>query len=146
MFASFRGAILVSMIVMLVAISGCGGGGSSSSADTGEVSPPVGGTALPARILNWEAPSSYTDGTPMNPLSDLDRFEVYVNVRGSFNESEVPQAVISALEPATHQLTTSFNLANIAALTRGPQYWVSLRAVAITGLKSDFSPPASFSF
>ena len=141
-----RGVILVAMIVMLAAFSGCGGGGSAGSADSGGGSLPGGGAALPARTLNWEAPSSYTDGTPMNPLSDLDRFEVYVNESGSFDGSEVPQAVLSAVDPATLQLTTSFNLANIAALTNGPRYWVSLRAVALTGLKSDFSPPASFSF
>ena len=141
--APVRGVIIVAMIVMLAAFSGCGGGGSSLP---GDGSLPGGGTALPARTLNWEAPSSYTDGTPMNPLSDLDRFEVYVNESGSFDGSEVPQAVLRAVDPATLQLTTSFNLANIAALTIGPRYWVSLRAVAITGLKSDFSPPASFSF
>ena len=150
--APARGVIIVAMIVMLAAFSGCGGGGSAGSADSGggslpgDGSLPGGGTALPARTLNWEAPSSYTDGTPMNPLSDLDRFEVYVNESGSFDGSEVPQAVLRAVDPATLQLTTSFNLANIAALTIGPRYWVSLRAVALTGLKSDFSPPASFSF
>jgi hypothetical protein len=82
----------------------------------------------------------------MNPTVDLDRFEVYVNESGSFDGSEVPQAILSAVNPATHQLTTSFNLANITALTRGIPYWVSLRAVTLTGIKSDFSPPASFSF
>jgi hypothetical protein len=47
----------------------------------------------------------------------------------------------------THTLTTSFNLANLAPyLSKGIAYRVSMRAVAVTGLKSDFSPPASFSF
>jgi hypothetical protein len=125
------------MISMLAAFSGSGGGG---SADSG------GGTALPARTLNWQPPSAYTDGTSMNPVLELDRFEVYVNVSGSFHSSDTPQAILSAVDPATHQLATSFNLANIAALTRGPLYWVSLRAVASTGQKSDFSIPAFFSF
>jgi len=133
-----RANILVPMIVLLVIISGCGGGG--STADSGN------GTALPAKILNWQAPSSYTDGTPMNPTADLDRFEVYVNGSGSFDEADAPQAILSAVDPATRQLTTSFNLANIRSLSIGTPYWVSLRAVALTGLKSDFSPPASFSF
>jgi len=31
-------------------------------------------------------------------------------------------------------------------VTAGPQYYVSLRAVAHTGLKSDYSPPVTFSF
>ena len=56
-------------------------------------------------------------------------------------------AAVSAVDPATHILTTSFNLANLAPhVTAGPKYYVSLRAVALTGLKSDFSPPVSFSF
>jgi len=131
---------------MLAALPGCGGGGSASTADTVAEPPPGGGTALPAKILNWDAPISYSDGSPLNPLLDLDRFEVYVNASGSFGDSEVPQAILTAVNPSTHQLTTSFNLANIPALTRGIQYRVSLRAVALTGMKSDFSPPASFSF
>ena len=83
----------------------------------------------------------------MNPVTDLDRFEVYVNESGSFTDTDSPKAAISAVNPATHSLTTSFNLANIGPpLTVGPRYYVSLRAVALTGLKSEFSPPVSFSF
>lgn len=140
MFVLVRGAILVLMIFMIATFSGCGGGGSADSAIPG-------GTALPVKTLNWEAPRSYSNGTPMNPLTDLDRFEVYVNESGSFSDSETPQVILSAVDPATRQLTTSFNLGNIAVLTRGPRYWVSLRAVALTtGFKSDFSAPVSFSF
>jgi hypothetical protein len=83
----------------------------------------------------------------MNPVTDLDRFEIYVNESGSFTETETPLAAISAVNTTTHSLTTSFNLANLGPpLTAGPRYYVSLRAVALTGLKSDFSPPVSFSF
>jgi len=83
----------------------------------------------------------------MDPVTDLDRFEIYVNGSGSFTDADPPMAAISAVDPATHTLTTSFNLANIGPpLTVGPQYYVSLRAVALTGLKSDFSPPVTFSF
>jgi hypothetical protein len=83
----------------------------------------------------------------MNPVTDLDRFEIYVNESGSFTDTETPLAAISAVNQATHSLTTSFNLANLgSSLTAGPRYYVSLRAVALTGLKSDFSPPVSFSF
>ena len=83
----------------------------------------------------------------MNPVTDLDRFEIYVNESGSFTDTDTPMAAVSAVNQATHTLTTSFNLANIGPpLTVGPHYYVSLRAVALTGLKSDFSPPVSFSF
>jgi hypothetical protein len=83
----------------------------------------------------------------MNPVTDLDRFEIYVNESNTFAVTDIPQAIISAVDPATHAVTTSFNLANLSPyLAVGPRYYVSLRAVAITGLKSDFSLPASFSF
>jgi len=83
----------------------------------------------------------------MNPVADLDRFEIYVNESGSFTDTETPLAAIGAVNQTTHSLATSFNLANIGPpLTIGPRYYVSLRAVALTGLKSDFSPPVSFSF
>jgi len=119
---------------MITTFSGCGGGGSS-------------GTPLPSKVLSWEAPTSYVDTTAMNPLTDLDRFEIYVNETGTFTDTDVPMAALRAVDAQTHTLATSFNLANLGpSLTVGPHYYVSLRAVALTGLKSDFSPPVSFSF
>ncbi len=83
----------------------------------------------------------------MDPVTDLDRFEIYVNESGSFTDAETPMAAVSAVDPATRSLATSFNLANLSPhVYEGPRYYVSLRAVAHTGLKSDFSPPVSFSF
>jgi hypothetical protein len=137
--------MFLALIVALATFSGCGGGGSSAESGT---PPPVGsGTPLPARTLSWEPPISYVDQTPMNPATDLDRFEIYVNESGSFTGADSPMAAVSAVDPATHLLTTSFNLANLSPhLTAGPKYYVSMRAVALTGLKSDFSPSVSFSF
>lgn len=83
----------------------------------------------------------------MDPVTELDRFEIHVNETGTFADKDVPMAELAAVDPQTHGLATSFNIANIGSpLTVGPRYYVSLRAVAITGLKSDFSPPVSFSF
>jgi hypothetical protein len=76
----------------------------------------------------------------MNPDTDLDRFEIYVKETDSFSETDTPMAAVS-------KSTTSFNLANLSPqVTVGPTYYVSLRAVALTGLKSDFSSAVSFSF
>ena len=109
--------------------------------------PSGGGTPLPAKTLSWAAPESYTDNTSLNPLTDLAEYEIYVNESGSFCDTDTPKAVVSAVDTTTHTLTTSFNLANLGQyLSRGVTYRVSMRAVAITGLKSDFSPAASFSF
>ena len=105
------------------------------------------GTPLPAKTLSWAAPVSYTDNTSLNPLTDLSEYEIYVNESGSFADTDTPKAVVSAVDTTTHTLTSSFNLANLAPyLSKGIAYRVSMRAVAVTGLKSDFSPPASFSF
>jgi len=83
----------------------------------------------------------------MDPVTELDRFEIHVNETGTFANTDPPIAAVSAVDPATHALTTSFNLANLSPhVTVGPKYYVSLRAVALTGLKSDYSPPVSFSF
>ena len=63
------------------------------------------GTALPARTLSWEAPTSYVDTTPMNPVTDLDRFEIYVNETGTFTDKDVPMAALGAVDPQTHSLS-----------------------------------------
>ncbi len=98
-------------------------------------------------MLSWSPPTAYTDSTPLNPTADLDSFEIYVNTSGSFSNADTPLAYVQAVDPASHLLTTEFNLANLGPyLSKGIVYHVSLRAVALTGAKSDFSPAASFSF
>jgi hypothetical protein len=83
----------------------------------------------------------------MNPVTELDRFEIHVNETGIFTDTDTPLAAVSAVDPATSNLTTTFDLANLSPqVTVGPKYYVSLRAVALTGLKSDYSQPVSFSF
>jgi hypothetical protein len=138
LFTGIRGAILLALIASLVAFSGCGGGGGSSSSEV---------NVLPSKVLSWEAPTSYVDNSTMNPVTDLDRFEIYVNESGTFTETDVPMAELLAVDAQSNTLATSFDLANLSPnVTAGPKYYVSLRAVAITGLKSDFSPGVSFSF
>jgi hypothetical protein len=135
-------------MILLAILSGCGGGGGSSSGDIGGgIASSGDGTAFPAKTLTWAAPESYTDQTSLNPLTDLSEYEIYVNESGSFADANTPSAVVSAVDTLTHTLTTSFNLASLGPyLSKGVVYRVSMRAVAVTGLKSDFSPPASFSF
>ncbi len=130
-----RRAIFLGLIGSLAAFSGCGGSSSSE------------GTPLTSKVLSWEAPVSYVDNSAMNPVTDLDRFEIYVNESGSFSDTDVPMAELCAVDAQTNTLATSFDLANLSPnVSAGPRYYVSLRAVAITGLKSDFSPRISFSF
>jgi hypothetical protein len=70
-----------------------------------------------------------------------------VNQSGAFGDTDTPMALVGAIDPSTGQVTTSFNLANLGSyLSKGVLYRVSLRAVSLTGMKSGFSPSASFSF
>jgi hypothetical protein len=112
---------------MIAIFSGCGGSSES-------------GPTLPTRTLSWEPPTTYVDGSVIDLERDLDRIEIYVNENGESFADDDHRADVSAV-------TTSFNLANIGSpLTEGPTYYVSLRAVARTGQKSDFSQPVPFSF
>ena len=133
-------------IILLGILTGCGGGGTSSSGGGGASSSGV-EPSLPAKTLSWVPPESYTDNTQLNPLTDLDGFEIHVNESGSFTDADTPTAVVSAVDPGTHAITSTFDLANLGPyLSKGINYQVSMRAVATSGLKSEFSPPVSFSF
>ncbi len=145
-----KSVFLAIILTALVGAMGCGGGGGevSTSDGGGSLPPPGGGGApLPTITLTWVAPNEYTDNTPLNPLTDLDSFEIYVKESAPFTSSDTPLAYVSALDRATGRLNSSFNLGNLTPyLSKGVSYQVSLRAVAISGLKSAFSSPATFSF
>lgn len=135
-----RRAILVPTVYLFLLLGflpSCGGGGGSTTP----------GNALPAKILSWQAPDAYSDGTALDPATDLANFEIYVNETGTFSDADSPTAVVAAVDSATREPTTSFNLASLSPfLSAGVQYEVSMRTVSATGAKSDFCPPASFSF
>lgn len=134
---------LLLSVIIVATLSGCGGGGSTGGGSNGG----GGGDTVPAQTLSWAPPTSYTDTTPLNPATDLDRFEIYVNGTGTFTAADTPIAVLAAVDRGIGQVTTSFNLANLSPfLARGIPYQVSIRAVAINGEKSDFSQPATFFF
>lgn len=137
---SYFGPIFLSLMF----IFGCGGGGSSadSSANAGGGIP----TALAPMTINWVPPVAYSDNTSLNPTTDLNDYEIYISQSGVFSDADSPAAVVAAVDPGTHQVVTSFDLVNLSPfLTRGVIYFVSMRSVAVDGLKSEFSNPASFS-
>lgn len=127
-------AVITVLLVHTVFLVGCGGGGGSAN-----LSPSPG-----TKTLVFAAPSTYTDGTPLDPSTDLDPFELYVNRDGSFQPGDLPVAYVQ-IQPGT-QLSYRWNLENLAPyLSRGTEYYVSLRAVAKGGgVKSDFSDSAPF--
>jgi hypothetical protein len=102
---------------------------------------------LPAMTLQWEPPEVYTDGSPLDPEEELDRFEIYVKEGDTFSEGDTPIAIVSAVELESDEICRTFDLSNLAPfINKGVVYHVALRAVAMTELKSDFSPSATFSF
>ena len=143
--------ILGLALAAVVAMTGCGGGGESSvnggTQPPGGGSPPPAGGPLPSKMLSWTPPSAYTDNSQLDPARDLAYIEVYVNQDGVFSAGDTETASVAAVDPVTRQIVTSFDLANLGSfVSRGVTYYVSVRAVAISGLKSDFSAAATFSF
>ncbi|GAB4371705.1 MAG: hypothetical protein Kow00128_19790 [Deltaproteobacteria bacterium] len=132
----WKQAIIAVAVLSVSFLPGCGGGGSSES-----------GPTLPPKTLSWAPPSAYTDGTPLNPITELDGFEIYMKENGPFTNADAPRAWVKAVDPATGQLVTNFNLAKLEPfINLGVQYQVALKAVTLTGASSDFSAPATFSF
>ncbi len=125
------------LLLFSALISGCGGAGSEETATTGTTTP---------KILSWTPPVSYSDGSSLNPQTDLDSFEIYINQTGMFTDADLPEASLSSHDPGTAYVTTSFDLANLSpSLSQDVVYYVSIRAVSKSGGKSEFSPAASFS-
>ena len=132
-----RWTLSFATMILLGILSGCGGGASSSGD----------GNPLPAKTLSWAAPESYTDNTSLNPVTDLDGFEIYVNESGSFSDEDTPKAIVSAVDPATRTLTTSLQPRQSCSL--------SIQGNCLSGIDAGrrrfrlevrFFPPASFSF
>ena len=87
----------------------------------------------------WVAPQNFTDATPLVPTMDLQGFEIYIKQDPSFEPDDIPVATASPLEDA-------YDLSNVSPpLSKGVTYYISLRAVPVDGVKSDFSPATSFS-
>jgi hypothetical protein len=87
----------------------------------------------------WAVPQYFADNTPLVPSRDLQSVEIYIKQNPSFGPADNPVATASPLE-------NKYDLANVSPpLSKGVTYYVSLRVVTIKGVKSDFSPAASFS-
>lgn len=119
-----------------------GGGGTSADGSAGTVDT---GSAVPV-VLSWTPPASFTDQTPLDPAKDLSHYEIHISDSGDFSRPDLTEATVSAFDPATGKLVTSFDLANLSPyLAPSATYYVSMRSVSNTGVKSDYSPSASFS-
>jgi hypothetical protein len=137
--ANLRRPILafIAAIVLSAGLSGCGGGADGSAE----------GNIFPSKTLSWNPPTTYSDFAPLDPAQDLEMYEIYVDETGAFSDAASPMAEVASADRETGELCTSFDLANLGPyLSPGVTYYVSVRAVAASGLKSGFSDAATFSF
>jgi hypothetical protein len=131
--------LTVSLVILFLMSVGCGGGGTDTSSSTGT------STASP-KILGWTPPQYFDDQTPLDPVKDLSHYEIHISDTGNFSLSDVTEATVSAVDPKTGQPVSSFDLANLANyIAPNVTYYVSMRSVSTTGVKSDYSPAISFS-
>lgn len=114
-------------VFLLVLLAACSGG------DSADPSP------LAGKILNWTAPLRYIDGTPLDPGSELQCFEIYVKESPAFGEEDTAFVWVGPMD-------RTFDLSQLdVELPNGARYYVSVRAVTMFGAKSPFSEIVSFS-
>lgn len=138
----FRFNVLFLFVFALpVLLSGCGIEGESS------VAPVPAGTAS---VLAWDPPETYEDSTVLDPYTELDYYEFYVRSDNNFTENDLPVAQVGAVADILSpdgtvylkDLTTEFDLQNLLPfVTPGTSSYLSIRAVGVDGLRSDFSQP-----
>ena len=92
--------------IILATLFGCGGGGPTETSSGSE--------SLPPKILSWQPPTKFLDNSPLDPVKDLSRFEIFINKDGVFSEADNEMAAVSAADSASGQVATTFNLANLA--------------------------------
>ena len=134
--------VLVSLLLAgSMLLAGCGGGGETSQASA---------PGSPISFLSWDPPQTYEDFTALDPYLDLDYYEFYIRPDMNFTDNDLPvaqvAAVVDILSPDGQvylpNLTTDFNLENLLPFVPpGLSGYLSIRAVGIDGLKSNFSQP-----
>ena len=142
----FKDCLAIFLIVMVgVLLFGCGGegvGGSEVSQSSGTIT-----------AMEWDPPAVAADGTPMDPKRDLDYYEFYLRTDQNFGDDDLPVAHVASFTDVLspngksfkRKLTNDFELDNLLPFTeKGKQYYISIRAVGVDGLKSGFMDPVAW--
>ena len=137
---------LMVLIVAMIVLPGCSGGGGGGEGGSNEVSSPSGSITS----LEWDPPKTFGDGTPINPVRDIDCYEFFLRTDENFTDSDLPMAQVSAVTDVigpkgnlhSKGPTAEFTLENLLPFVeRGKRYYVTIKAVGIDGLKSGFMVP-----
>ena len=137
---------LLALIVAMIVLPGCDIGGSGSEGGSSEISSRSGSITS----LEWDPPKTFGDGTPIDPVRDIDHYEFFLRTDENFTDSDLPMALVSAvtdvLDPngnfQSKGPTAEFTLENLLPFVeKGKRYYVAIKAVGIDGLKSGFMTP-----
>ena len=128
--------MLLGWFAAVLLLAGCGGGGGDTPQS--QVPAPSG----PVSVLAWTPPTTYTDNVSLDPVRDLDYYEVYVRQDPNFTASDQPLIQVAAV--AAGSLVTEFTLELIPSLPAGSQLYVSMRAVGVDQQKSAFMAPLAW--
>jgi fibronectin type 3 domain-containing protein len=107
--------LLASLII--TSLFGCGGGGGSASSNGTQ-------TVL---TLAWDAPTTKTDGSNLNPATDLSLYKIYYGTA-----SLTYTQVVNVTNPGTTTISETLNLSP-------GTYYFAVTTVDASGLESDFS-------
>lgn len=132
------GTVLLAALLSAT-LAACGGGGATTS--TGSASAPA------AYAVEWEAPRTYVDNTPLDPATAIDRYEVFVTEQPAVHPEDQPIAAVSGkvLEGVVARPVTSFDLRNLSSLLApGAVYYVSVRAVGVDNQVSERTAPVEW--
>ncbi len=140
---SFKKPLALFFILsLLIVLSGCGGGGSSASnpSNTGGTSSSVntggtsgtGGTSTGKATLTWNAPTTRSDGTYLNPATDIAAYRLYYGTSSGNYTQHVNVAP---------NLTVPYTTTDTVTLASGTYYFV-VTTIDTFGQESSYSPEA----
>ena len=119
-------ALFVSLII--TSLFGCGGGGGAANLDASTSSngdqTMTEGVAL---TLAWDAPTTNTDGSSLNPATDLSQYKIYYGT-ASFSYT----TVVDVTNPGTTTISKTLNLSP-------GTYYFSVTTVDASGQESNYS-------
>lgn len=107
--------------LMIASLFGCGGGGSADT-NGGQTA-----TSEVALTLAWDAPTTNTDGSSLNPVTDISLYKIYYGTT-----SLTYTQVVNITNPGTTTISQTLNLSP-------GTYYFAVTTVDASGQESDYS-------
>ncbi len=124
-------SVLITLLIITI-IAGCGTSNQSlSTPSSSSGSGSTGGTVAGTAILTWNAPTTRSDGSSLNPATDLSKYKLYYGT-SSRNYTQV----VDIPNPGTTIITRSVNLSS-------GTYYFAVSVVDTAGQESGYSTEVS---